>query len=320
MRKKSAYCFTAVFIILTLLSPLFLTTAAQTTDSTISVGSWEPPKNFVDPVTSKIQELTLQGLNDDQITNNLAELGMGWYPETGATWMGKALTSEELAKMPETLTAKGIHQENAVTDEYIPAVQTDRTSCMRTNSASWSGVSSEIVSGSMNVGSGQTLYHYVCMQLGDLDDATNWVETVLTHNLGEAYRWNTYDTDEGGWTYYMDKNTATTSADTYTIMLDGTQDAYGWHYDIWINYQWVRSGHLSNLSVQAGFQKEVYSNTGTFTNDASHSVFYRNWLHNAQGWSYWTNSVNTWWSTTNPLRESHTMGTLSYRWETWVQN
>ena len=45
------------------------------------------------------------------------------------------------------------------------------------------------------------------------NSATNWVETVLTHNLGEAYRWNTYDTDEGGWTY-LDKNTATTSADT----------------------------------------------------------------------------------------------------------
>ena len=108
MRKKSAYCFTTVFIILTLLSPLFLTTAAQTTDSTNSIGSWEPPKKFVDPVTSKIQELTLQGLNDDQITTNLAELGMGWYPETGATWMGRALTSEELAKMPDTLPAKGV--------------------------------------------------------------------------------------------------------------------------------------------------------------------------------------------------------------------
>ena len=79
-----------------------------------------------------------------------------------------------------------------------------------------------MVSGSICVGSGQTQYHYLCVQLGNLDGATNWVETVLTHNYGQGYRWNTFDSDEGGWSYYRDKNTAITSADTYTIMLDGT--------------------------------------------------------------------------------------------------
>lgn len=172
----------------------------------------------------------------------------------------------------------------------------------------------------MSVASGQTNYHYLCVQLGDLDGASNWVETVLTHNLGEAYKWNTFDSDEGGWSYYADKNTAITAADTYTIMLDGTQDGNGWHYDVWINYQWVRSGHLSSLWVEAGFQKEVYSDNGSFTNDASHAVFYRNWLHNAQGWSYWTSSMSTGWSTQSPMHESHSMGAVSYRWETWVQN
>jgi hypothetical protein len=152
-----------------------------------------------------------------------------------------------------------------------------------------------------------------------LDGVTNWAETVVTHNLGEAYKWYTYDSDEGGMAYYMDKNTASTAKDTYTIMLDGTNDGNGWHYDVWINYQWVRSGHLSMLWCQAGFQKEVYS-SGQFTNDASHTVYYRNWLHNAQGWSYWTNSVSTRWSAASPVHESHSMGAVSYDWETWVQN
>jgi hypothetical protein len=158
------------------------------------------------------------------------------------------------------------------------------------------------------------------MQLGNLDAASNWVETVVRHNLGDTYKWYTYDNDENGWSYYMDKNTATTSADTYTIMLDGTNDGSGWKYDVWINYQWVRSGHLANLFVQGGFQKEVYSDTGTFTNDASHAVYYRDWLHNANGWSYWTNAVSTWWSAPSPIHESHNMGAVSYDWETWVQN
>jgi hypothetical protein len=295
-----------------------LTAAAQTIKSTSGIGSWQPPENFVDPVTLKIQEFKSQGLNDEQITAELAKLGMGWYLKTGATWMGRALTPEEEANMPARVPAKAPSDQNAVNDEDTILQLTGRTSCMRTSAASWTGVASEIVSGSMSVATGQTQLHYLCMQLGNLNSASNWVETVLTHNLGQNYRWNTYDNDEGGWSYYMDKNTAITYADTYVIMLDGTNDGNGWKYDVWINYNWVRSGHLANLWVQAGFQKEVYSNTGTFTNDASHSIFYRNWLHNAGGWFYWTNSVNTWWSTTAPVHESHSMGAVSYRWETWV--
>lgn len=276
---------------------------------------WQPSKNFVDPVTLKIQEFKVQGLDNEQITAKLAELGMGWYPESGATWMGRTLTQDELAKMPPRT------QGSLLTNGEVATTVTGRTSAMRTTYASYTGVSSEVVSGSMSVASGQTTYHYIGTELGGLNGGgTNWVEAVLTHNLGENYRWNTYDNDEGGWSYYMDKNTPTSTADTYVIMLDGTQDGGGWHYDVWINYQWVRRAHLSNLWVQGGFQKEVYSNSGTFTNDASHAVFYRNWLHNAQGWLYWTNAMSTWWSPDSPVRESHSMGALSYHWETWVQN
>ncbi len=310
----------AVFISLFLLSPLMHAVMAQTTNSTSQMGVWEPPKNFVDPVTIKIQEFQSQGLTDDQITAKLAEVGMGWFPKTGATWIGRALTAEEIANMPNTKPVAPPNQQTQSSNGITTALQTGKTSCMRTDAYSWTGVSAEVVSGSMNVAFGQTNYHYLCVQLGDLDDATSWTEIVLTHNFGETYQWSTYDPDEGEWYYYMDKNTAITATDTYTIMLDGTHDALGWKYDVWINYQWVRSGHLPSLFVQGGFQKEVYSNTGTFTNDASHAVFDRCWLHNAQGWSYWTNSINTWWITANPVQQTHAMDTYSYKWETWVQN
>jgi hypothetical protein len=291
---------------------------ADVASKTSPFETWAPPANFVDPVTLKIQELTQQGLNNDQITAALGQQDMWWYPKTGAVGIGRALTTQELAKMPtRTFTTKAdLTNNNAVT----PLAQVDRVSIMRTNDASWTGVSSEIVSGSMNVASGQTQYHYICTQLGNLDAQSNWVETALTHNQGENYRWSVYDPDEGGWHYYMDKNTAITAADTYVIMLDGTQDSGGWHYDVWINFQWVMRGHLANLYVQGGLQKEVYSGYGVFTNDVSHAVFYRNWLHNANGWSYWTNAVNTWWTTAYPVQEAHSMSSLSYRWETWVQN
>lgn len=318
MLTRKLTCITALFLVLTVLCSAMLTAAAQINKPTSAIGSWQPPDNFVNPVTLKIQEFKSQGFDDEQITAELAKLGMGWYPKTGATWMGRALTPEEEAKMPTRVQTKAPSDQNEVNDEDTILALTGRTSCMRTTAASWTGVSSEIVSGAMSVATDQTQFHYLCIQLGNLDDGSNWVETVLTHNLGETYKWQTYDNDEGGWSYYMDKNTATSYADTYVIMLDGTNDGNGWKYDVWINYNWVRSGHLANLNVQAGFQKEVYSNTGTFTDDASHSVFYRNWLHNSGGWNYWTNTVNTWWSTADPVHESHSMGAVSYRWETWV--
>lgn len=243
---------------------------------------------------------------------------MGWNPQTGATWMGRKLTPEEVNKIPARVICTTPAKEPTL--NYAVTRQVNRASCMRTTSASWTGVASEIVSGSMSVAISQTTYHYLCMQLGSLDSATDWGETVLTHNLGETYKWYTYDSNEGGWVYYMNKNTATNSADTYVILLDGTQNGNGWNYDVWINYNWVRSGHLSSLSVQAGFQKEIYSDSGTFTDDTSNAVFYKNWVHNGQGWTYWTNAVNTWWTATNPVQESHTMGALSYNWQTWVEN
>ena len=208
---KSAYCLASVLLSLTMLCSMMLTVAAQTNNLTSAIGSWQPPKNFVDPVTLKIQEFRSQGLNDEEITAKLSELGMGWYPETGATWMGRVLTPEELAEMPIRAPVKAPLDENAV-------LSTGRASCMRTNYASWTGVASEVVSGSMSVSSGQTRYHYLCVQLGSLDSGTNWVETVLTHNYGETYKWYTYDSDEGGGlVYYMDKNTPITAADTCVL-------------------------------------------------------------------------------------------------------
>ncbi|MEM2099683.1 MAG: hypothetical protein QXU99_08125 [Candidatus Bathyarchaeia archaeon] len=312
MLKKRAYCFAAVLLVFSMLCLMVLTVAAQTNNLTTGNEPWSL-KNFVDPVTLKIQELKEQGLGTEEIMVELEKLSMGWYPETGATWMGSALTSEELAKMPTRTATDVPSDEKAVT-------MVDKVSVMRTSSASWTGVSAEMVCGSMSAASGQTIYHYVTVQLGDLGGLSSWAEVVVTHNYGEAYKWYTYDSNEGGWAFYANKNTPSTATDTYVMMLDGTADGDGYHYDVWINYQWVRRAHLPSLYVQAGFQKEVFSNSGTFTNDASRSVYYRNWLHNAQGWSYWTSAVSTQWSASSPVRESHTMGAVSYNWQTWVQN
>lgn len=318
MRKdKSVYCIIAVVLIVSMFSSIILPVAGEVDNQRLDANAWQPPENFVDPVTLNIQELRAQGLSDDEITVELEKLNMGWYPETGATWIGKALTFEECAKMPNYIPANESSKNTSI--QHNTALgQVLRAANMRTNGYSWTGLSAEIVCGSMSASSGQTLRNYLCLQMGDLDGVINWAEVVVTHNYGETYKWYTYDPDEGNWIICGDKNTPATAADTYVMMLDGTSDSGGYHYDIWINNNWVKSGHLPNLYIQAGFQKEVYSDSGQFTNDASHAVFYRNWLNNGQGWSYWTNNAQ--WSSSMPVRESHSMGALSYNWQTWVQN
>lgn len=291
---------------------IILIVTTQTNLAIASADFWQFSENFEDPVTLKIEEYRDKNLTDEQITVELAKQGMGWYPKTGATWIGRTLSSLELAKMPNRAS-----DSSSAIDSI--ASQVSRRAYMRASAKSWTGVSAEVICGSMSVASGQTQYHYVSVQLGDLGDVTQWAEALVTHNYGEVYKWYTYDPDENGFIYYKDKNTASTATDTYTIMLDGTQDSDGWHYDVWINYQWVRRGHIPNLWVQAGLQKEVYG-AGQFTDDASHAIFYRNWLHNAQGWCYWTNSVTTGWAASNPAHESHSMGVSSYNWQAWIQN
>ena len=106
IKKKSAYSLTAILLAFSMLSVMTLTTAAQTDNQTSGIDSWQPPQNFVDPVTLKIQEFRTQGLSNDQITTELGKLNMGWDSETGATWLGHALTSEEQAKLPISTPVK----------------------------------------------------------------------------------------------------------------------------------------------------------------------------------------------------------------------
>jgi len=319
-KNKSVYCSIGGMLIILVFSSMIFPVAGQIFQKG-GPETWSPPENFVDPVTLKVQEFRTQGLSDDEIIVALEKLNMGWYPETGATWIGKALTSEdeEYAKLPNRISADEQLTNSSIQRDAALAM-VERIGRMQTGGSSWRGVSSEMSCGSMSVSSGQTLRSFLCLQIGDITGVTSWAEVVVTHNLGETYKWYTFDANEGNWIFCGDKDTASTATDTYVMLLDGTSDGDGYHYDVWINYQWVKRAHLSIQNVQACLQKEAYSDSGQYTNDASHSVFSTNWLHNGQAWSYWTNSVNTQWSTVMPMRESHTMGSSSYNWQAWVQN
>jgi len=48
-----------------------------------------------------VEKLKANGYNDDEITEILGKYNMGYYPETGATWIGRAATPEELQTLPQ---------------------------------------------------------------------------------------------------------------------------------------------------------------------------------------------------------------------------
>ena len=56
--------------------------------------------SFVDPVTLKVQEMKTLGMNDIEIVEALNPLEVGYYSETGATWIGRTPSIEELQNLP----------------------------------------------------------------------------------------------------------------------------------------------------------------------------------------------------------------------------
>ena len=78
----------------------------------------------------------------------------------------------------------------------------------------------------------------------------------------------------------------------------------------------VASGYVQNLYNYVGFQKEIYSDTGSFTSDTASAVFSRSWVHNGGTWYDWTSIIYTWTGTGGALLyHSLSSGIYGYRWD-----
>ena len=96
MKKVPAIGIALVVILMFSMSTAFLMVEARGGKGV----SIEELNNFVDPVTLKVQEMKALGMNDTEIVEALKPLGMGCYPQTGATWIGRNPTQAELQKLP----------------------------------------------------------------------------------------------------------------------------------------------------------------------------------------------------------------------------
>lgn len=309
MNRKFLYCLAMAFIILSMLYSMTL--AAYAEDSIQNV-PWVPPKDYVDPVTLKIREFRAQGMNDTQITVELAKLGMGWYPKTGATWIGTSPTPEELARTPAM--PPPFQPDSPITSNF------QANQVMNTTSYSYTAISLDMKPGSIAKGPLKTLYHYVTTHMGKEISPTQprWTEVGVRNDIYYINpRYYTYDNDEGYWVFHGDKTDKETY-DWYEIQLTGVHDSSGWVYNIFIKGNFVRSGHLAYYYNTVDTANEIFSDTGLWVRDTSAAIHKNMYLSSGSGWINWNHNVGTlFWHAPNPcpISENHDdlSGTWTYR-------
>ncbi len=310
-RRMTNYLAPIIITVLALMFVSNISVHAQT--STQSIGQWQPPANFVNPVTAKVDEYKAMNMSDDQITAALMAQGMGWDPITGAAWMGVLVPpnqtnqSQVVDPFAENITAPVSSQTGNVSPQTSP-VEAD---VLMGSSNNYMGGGNYMSCGSVATSSVETS-HYVTMHLGKAynDGTPCWCEVgVGNDNLeGGALYFYTYEGNtpvpgESGFNWICPINSETYQ-NAYCIELNGVQDQYGWQYNIWINEQWERSGHVQAQLNSVNFADEIFS-TGSYTIDSINAHFVNSELYSGGVWNNWNSGASFQNSGNNPMPLSY---------------
>ena len=276
--------------------------------------------NFVDPVMEKVNEMKAKGLNNSEIIDALGKQGMGYSPETGATWMGSKPTPEELHNLPPrkysfTDVPTSRLTTAAEADEY-PECQLMGTG---TENPRYNGFCNYMMPGSLAVKEDESYYHLTTTHLGR---GGYWTEVGVVRSVDDpSYRIFTYDNDEGEYAYH---GTINQSAYTqYQILVSDIYELSGWRYNILINGSWVRSGHLPFYANGVDHANEVWSDTNVWTRDTVPAVHKDPLLYvGTTSTVWWNQSIHTEWDwsyyITCPVKQRHYLSDSAWRYETWV--
>jgi len=280
--------------------------------------------NFTDPVTKIVGKLKERSYNDSEITEILEKHGMGWDPETGATWIG--LSSEDLGlkHLPPRYDpfSESLEQEHQLVETRG---LTQKYQLMRTtNDVIYRGIDTNIKSGSCAAEEGETTDHVVTTHVGR---GGHWAEAGIYKGAGGPTLWLfTYDDDE----YYPGTEShwgwhGTTSATTYNdIIIQVLGSGENVDYGIWINGKWVRLQHLPYEGNGVDQANEVWTNTGIYTPDTIAAYHTEPHLYDIYGsYIWWDTYVGTEWKHNfwppYPVKEDHWMGTHAWVYKTWVE-
>ncbi len=267
-------------------------------------------KNFTNPVIVVVEKLKSKGYAENEIVEILKKYNMGYDP-SGATWIGRAPTSEELKKLPpRTYPFMDLPPRNyPFKDVSLPE---QRNAVMDVVYAQFRGVNNKMKPGSLAVKEGESLFHLVTTHVGR---GGHWTEVGVIRSVYD-YRWQffTYDDDEGGYRFH-----GITTADTlnnYIIYVYPSSNGY--KYNIWIDGNWVREGNLPYLENYVDQANEVWSSTGRFTQDTNRADHKEPFLYIGDSAIWWDTSVPTNWWGHAEVCEVHYMDALAWRFQSWV--
>lgn len=262
---------------------------ALATFSASNAKPW-PTKNHVNPVEAKIAEFRAKEMTDAQITDELRKLGMGWDPKSGATGMiGESPSPEELKGLPSTKSMPATSSSRSTIEKAV---------AFATPTWDYTGIGHYMYPGSMPVDDDETHTHYITTHLGRPAPYYEWTEIGVAAWNTSAYVWYfTYDSDEqidgSNWDFHGIK-TNLNAADAYAIVLNGTYDSSfgGYWYDIYLNNNWKRNGHLIARGNEANDANEIFSDTGDYTADSG-CKFHDNYLCDYYyNWDNWDASIS----------------------------
>jgi parallel beta-helix repeat protein len=273
--------------------------------------------NFVDPATLKVEEMKALGMNDTEIVEALKPLGMGYYPKTGATWIGRTPTPEELQNLPpRRYPFKDVPPSQLI----IPSEAEQKQQLMETKNQNYNGFCNYMKPGSLAVEEEGSYWHLATTHIGR---GGNWTEGGVIRGASPPSTWGifTYDDDEGGYVFHDITNQS--EYKQYLILVSNLQEPSGWRYNILINGNWVRSGHLPFYENGVDQAHEVWNYTSVWTTDTMPAVYKDPLLFVNSSILWWNESVPTernwmFYYITNPVRELRYLFGPAWRYETWV--
>jgi hypothetical protein len=253
---------------------------------------WTIPKDFVNPVELKIAEFRAKDITDEQITEELEKLRMGWDPKSGATAMlGDELSPEE-QKVPSSKSPPVGSGSRIDTQANVVFYTPD-------DDISYTGIGNNMYPGTMPIDDDETWTHYITTHFRKDDGETEyWTEVGLqAWNSSSYIKYFTYDNDEyingERFVNHGIKSTSVYTSDLYCIVMNGTYDSSfgGYWYNIYINNVFKRSGHLKYLLNRADVANEIFSDTGVYTEDTG-CKFHDNYLSDDEyEWINWNDDI-----------------------------
>jgi len=281
----------------------------------------EKLNEFESPVAILIDELKSKNYTTEDITRELAKQGYGWDPKTGACWKGTPPSAEEM-KIIQKIRGSDYSPFDA--EVGTRALEQALQMMYVTNNNVYRGINTYMKPSQMIVEQEGTYQHVITTHVGRKPNPSTecWTEVGVARSVPDNVKQRfTYDNDEGGWQFHGETDSSTYR--NYIIYVTDTYESGGYLYHIWIDGEWVRSGHLAFRENDVNYANEIWSDESVpaWTDDSGTAVYQDGFLYQGDGAVWWNSEVPTQWFSSPvpcPIRESHSIVGNAWKYFTWI--